>query len=222
MYDIEAKSGNGWFYSDTVKEHFFNPKNLVKGEEEAEKLSKTSDGFGIEGSPACGDMMKMWIKVKDAKITECKWQTFGCASAIASTSMFSIMITENGGMKIEKALKIRPQDIVKRLSGLPSRKFHCSVLADKALQAAINDYYKKSGQLDKVNESQVKIIDKILKITDHDIEDAVLEGVRTFEQLQKRTKIGIQDKTCIPQAEELLRFYIEKYFAEKNLKQIAS
>ena len=95
----------------------------------------------------------MWIKVEDNKIIDCKWQTFGCASAIASTSVFSVMIIENGGMTIKEALAIKPQDIVSRLGGLPTIKFHCSVLADKALRAAINDYYKKSGQLNKVDES---------------------------------------------------------------------
>jgi len=217
-YDVKSKDGQGWFYTETVKENFFNPKNLVKSKEEAEKLSKESDGFGIEGSPACGDMMQMWIKVKDNKIVDCKWQTFGCASAIASTSMFSIMITENGGMEIEKALQIKPQDIANRLDGLPTRKFHCSVLADKALRAAINDYYKKTNQKDKVKLDHIKIVDKILKITDHDIEDAVLEGVRTFEDLQKRTKIGIQDRTCITEAKQLLRFYVEKYFPKETTK----
>jgi nitrogen fixation protein NifU and related proteins len=213
MYDVQSKDGKEWFYTDAVKEHFFNPKNLIKTKEEAEKYAKEASGIGEEGSPACGDMMKMWIKVKDNIITECKWQTFGCASAIASTSIFSEMVK---GMKIEKALAIKPQDISKELGGLPARKFHCSVLADKALRAAVNDYYKKTNQLDKIKEDKIKIIDKILKITDHDIEEAVLEGVRTFEQLQKRTKIGVQDKTCIPEAEQLLRFYLEKYFAEKQ------
>ena len=105
-YDVSSKDGEGWFYTDTVKDHFFNPRNLVKSKEEADKLTKTADGVGIEGSPACGDMMQMWIKIKDNKVAECKWQTFGCASAIASTSMYSVMLTENGGMEIEKALEI--------------------------------------------------------------------------------------------------------------------
>jgi len=161
-------------------------------------------------------MMKMWIKVENNKIKECKWQTFGCASAIASTSMFSVIITENGGMDIEKALEIKPQDISSRLDGLPTRKFHCSVLADKALRAAINDYYEKTGQINKIKKDKIKIIDKILKITDQDIEEAVLDGVRDFEGLQKRTKIGIQDKSCIQEAKQLLRFYVEKYFAEEK------
>lgn len=135
------ESGEAWLYSDIVKDHFFNPRNLlVNGQEEGFK----ADGVGRVGSPACGDEMVIWIKVKGAKIIDCKWQTFGCGSAIASTSMLSVMVLENGGMTIEQALKIRPQDILERLDGLPARKIHCSVLGDQALRAAINDYLSKS------------------------------------------------------------------------------
>ena len=170
--------------------------------------------MGMVGSPACGDMMKLWIKVdsKTEQIKECKWQTFGCASAIASTSMLSVMVTENGGMKVDDAMSIKPQDIVKRLHDLPPRKFHCSVLGDKALREAINNFLEKSGQKDRVIRQGAKVIDKILNITDKDIEEAVLEGATNFESLQKKTKIGVQDKSCIPEAEQLLRFYREKYF----------
>ena len=158
--------------------------------------------------------MKMWVHVDEAndKIIDCKWQTFGCASAIGSTSMLSVMITENGGMKVEDALKITPQDIVKRLEGLPTRKFHCSVLGDKALQIALNDYFRRSGQDERIIAEGAKIVDKILKITDKDIEEAVLEGARTLEEVQKKTKVGVQDKSCIPEVEQLIRFYTEKYF----------
>ncbi|NQU98146.1 iron-sulfur cluster assembly scaffold protein [Candidatus Woesearchaeota archaeon] len=210
--DVKTKTGKEWFYTDVVKKHFFNPKNLFKTEKEAENYK--ADGVGIVGSPACGDMMKMWIKVdpKTERIKDCKWQTFGCASAIASTSMLSVMITEKGGMKLDKALQIKPQDIVKRLVDLPPRKFHCSVLGDKALREAINVYFEKSGQKDRVVRQGAKIIDKQLKITDKDIEEAVLEGATTFEAVQKKTKIGVNDKSCIPEAEQLIRFYREKYF----------
>jgi NifU-like protein involved in Fe-S cluster formation/bacterioferritin-associated ferredoxin len=214
MYDIESKQG-GWFYSQTVKDHFFEPKNFVKTQEEAKEIAEASDGVGIEGSPACGDVMKMWIKVEDNKIADCKWQTFGCASAIAATSMFSVMVTESGGLPIDEALKIKPQNIVDRLDGLPARKFHCSVLADKAFREAVNDYYKKTNQFDKIDETKIKVVDKILNITDKDIEEAVLHGVKTLDELQKRTKIGVQDKNCLPEAEELLRYYNEKHFSGK-------
>ena len=213
--DVKAKvEGKKWFYNEIVKEHFFNPKNFLKDEDSAKKYDGVASGVGQVGSPACGDMMKMWIKVDSSKdkIIECKWQTFGCASAIGSTSMLSVMVTEKGGMKIEDALKIKPQDIADRLEGLPQRKFHCSVLGDKALHSAINDYFKKSGQNDRVVTEGAKVIDKILKITDKDIEEAVLEGARTLEEVQKKTKVGVQDKSCIPEVEQLIRFYTEKYF----------
>jgi nitrogen fixation NifU-like protein len=210
-YDI-MKKGGGWFYTDTVKEHFFNPKNILKTEKEVK--SYKPDGTGMVGSPACGDMMRIWIKVdgKSDRIRECKFQTFGCASAIASTSVLTVMVTEKGGMKIDDALKIKPQDIVKRLGDLPTRKFHCSVLGDKALRAAINDYFRRSGQAGRVIEEGAKIVDKSLKITDKDIEEAVLEGARTLEDVQKKTKVGVNDKSCIPEVEELIRFYREKHF----------
>jgi len=207
--DVSA-SNKSWFYTDIVKEHFFNPRNLFKTKEEADTY--LSDGMGFVGSPACGDMMKIWIQVKDDRIKECKWQTFGCASAIASTSMMSVMVTENSGMALEEAIHLKPQDIVKRLGDLPARKFHCSVLGDKALRAAINDHYSKHGHQDKVIEEKLRMIDHIAKVTDHDIEEAVLEGATTFEDVQKKTKVGVANKQCIPEVEQLIKFYKEKYY----------
>jgi len=207
--DVTAGS-KSWFYTDVVKDHFFNPRNLFKTNEEAEGYQY--DGMGMVGSPACGDMMKIWIKVGDGRIKDCKWQTFGCASAIASTSMMSVMISENEGMKVEDAMKLKPMDIVKRLGDLPTRKFHCSVLGDKALRAAINDHYEKSGQNDKVEKEKVRVVDHIAKVTDHDIEEAVLEGAVTLEAVQRKTKVGIGNKSCLPEVEQLIRFYKEKYY----------
>ena len=129
-----------WFYSKTVKEHFFNPKNVLKTQKEVKEFEKKADAVGQVGSPVCGDVMKVWIIVKDGKIADCKWQTFGCASAIASTSIMSEMVK---GMKLEDAMKIKPQDIVKKLGGLPVQKIHCSVLGDQALRAAIKNYLEK-------------------------------------------------------------------------------
>ncbi|MBU0461338.1 MAG: iron-sulfur cluster assembly scaffold protein [Nanoarchaeota archaeon] len=141
--DVKDKKKQEWFYTDTVKEHFFSPKNILKNDEEVRKYK--ADGVGQVGSPACGDVMKIWIKVdkKTDTISDCKWQTFGCASAIASTSMLSTMVK---GMKIDDALKITPKDITDKLGGLPAIKIHCSVLGDKALKAAVEDYFRKSGQ----------------------------------------------------------------------------
>ncbi len=208
--DVVAQSKDkGWFYTDTVKEHFFHPKNFMENEAEYADAA-----MGMVGSPACGDAMKIWIKVDPAteRIIDLKWKTFGCGSAIASTSMMSVMVTENGGMTIDDAKKLRPQDIMTRLGGLPARKVHCSVLGDKALRAAINDWYRRSGQHDKIEIEQGRVIDNVLKITDHDIEEAVLDGADTLEKVQAKTKVGTGDPACIPEVEQLIRFYKEKYF----------
>jgi NifU-like protein involved in Fe-S cluster formation len=117
-----------------------NPKNFLSGKPKEGEF----DAEGEAGSLACGDIMKVWIKIdpKTKKIKKFKWRTWGCASAIASTSVFSVMVTEKGGMKISDALKITPQDIIKRLHGLPAIKIHCSVLADQAFKNAVKNYKK--------------------------------------------------------------------------------
>lgn len=150
--DIESKndSEKGWFYTPTVKEHFMKPRHIVKSDEVLEKFD--ANGIGQVGSPACGDVMKMWLKIdKDNdKIVDCLWQTFGCASAIASTSMLAEMLTRDGGMKVDDALALKPKDILDELGGLPPRKVHCSVLGDQALRAAVNDFFKRSGQEERI------------------------------------------------------------------------
>ncbi|OGZ18153.1 MAG: hypothetical protein A2Z78_00020 [Candidatus Nealsonbacteria bacterium RBG_13_36_15] len=207
---MSKTAGKGWIYSDIVKDHFFHPRNLLL------KNPKTGefDAEGQIGAPQCGDVMRMWIKVdpKTEKIKKLKWRTFGCGSAIATTSIFSVMVTERGGMKIDKALKIRPQDIMKRLGGLPARKVHCSVLADKAFRTTINNYFRKTGQYQRIITEGTKIIDKTLNITERDIEEAVLEGAETINDLQKRLKVGIGDNSSLLEIEQLLRFYKEKYY----------
>lgn len=132
--------GENWVYSKTVREHFFYPQNILFDESQYK-----ADGFGVVGSPECGDMMNVWIKVdkKKKRIKECKWRTFGCASAIASASMMSVIATENGGMDLDSAQNLKPQQIVERLGGLPDRKFHCSVLGHEALRLAVLDYLNK-------------------------------------------------------------------------------
>lgn len=208
--EIVDQAGQSWVYSDTVKDHFFNPRNLLLELPDATDF----DGVGMVGSPACGDMMKIWIKVnpQTERITEMKWQTFGCGSAIASTSMMSVMVTEGEGMTLAEAQALRPQDIMVRLDGLPTRKVHCSVLGDKALRKAINDYFKRSNQPERVVVAGAKVIDKVLNITDHDIEEAVLDGAHDLEAVQAKTKVGTGDPSCLPEVEQLIRFYYEKYY----------
>jgi NifU-like protein len=199
-----------WFYSDIVKEHFFNPKNFIHGEID----ENTFNAIGKIGSPACGDELRVWLKVdpQTEKITEFRWKTFGCGSAIASTSIASVMVTENGGLTLDEARKIKPQHIMERLGGLPTRKFHCSVLCDKALRDAINDYLRRTEQFDRIQVESARVIDPISKVTDRDIEEAVLEGAITIEAVQRKTKVGVGNPSVLPAVEELIRFYKEKYF----------
>src|SRR3990167_5441710 len=202
---INQYTGEKWYYTDIVKDHFFNPRNLLW---ERPKDESEYDAHGMVGSPACGDMMEMWMKVDPTTVhvKELKWKTFGCASAIAATSMFSVMVTENGGLPIDEALKVRPQDVMKRLGGLPNRKIHCSVLADKAFQKTANDYFRKTGQFDKIIVEGARVIDARLNITDKDIEEAVLEGAQNLEDVQKKLKVGIGASEIITEAEQLIRF----------------
>ncbi len=132
-----------WAYSDTVKDHFFNPRNFLKDGEDFK-----ADGTGIVGSPACGDVMLFAVAIDPAtkRISACRWRTFGCASAIASTSMLSCMTLEDGGMTLERAKRVKPEEIIERLGGLPDRKYHCSVLGHQALAQAVEQYEKNHAQ----------------------------------------------------------------------------
>ena len=122
-------------YNDIVMEHFLNPKNVGDME--------NPDGTGVYGSPVCGDMMQIQIKVENDVITDAKFKTFGCGSAIASSSMATSMII---GKTIEEALEITNKQIIDELGGLPPVKVHCSVLADRAIKNAIYDYAQKNGK----------------------------------------------------------------------------
>lgn len=214
--DVVSYKGAPWLYSDVVKKHFLRPQNFVKEGKPDFKFN----GLGMVGSPACGDMMKIWLLIdqKTDRIKKCGWQTFGCASAIASTSVTSVIVTEKGGMKTDEALKLSQMDILNRLGGLPARKIHCSVLGDKALKAAINDYFRNTKQFDRVVPEGSRMIDKVLKITDKDIEETVLHGAKTLEDVIARTKAGKGDPSCLPLVEELVHFYVNKYYPCENCK----
>lgn len=141
--DLQKEGGQEWYYSKLVKDHFFNPRNVLLNDPKEGEFNAE----GVVGAPVCGDVMRMWLKVepKTERIKELKWRTFGCATAIASTSVFSEILTRNGGLTLSEALKIMPLDIVKELGGLPAIKIHCSVLADQAFKKAAEDYYKKKS-----------------------------------------------------------------------------
>jgi len=132
------QEGQDWIYTDTVKDHFLNPRNFLMGDESKFKC----DATGLVGNPICGDQMKMYIKVdkKTDKITDIRWKTYGCASAIASTSALSEIAK---GKTLDDALKISAKDIDDYLGNLPKHKFHCSVLGHDALKDAIENYRTK-------------------------------------------------------------------------------
>ncbi len=119
-------------YNKTVMDHFMNPRNLGDLED--------ADGVGEVGAAACGDIMKMSLKVENGRITDARFKTFGCGSAIASSSMATELIK---GRTIEEALQFSNQEVVDALGGLPPVKIHCSVLAEEALKAALEDYLRR-------------------------------------------------------------------------------
>ena len=121
-------------YSEKVMDHFRNPRNV--GE------MVDADGIGEVGNAKCGDIMRMYIKVKDGIITDVKFMTFGCGSAIATSSIATEMIK---GQPIDKALELSNKAVVEALGGLPAHKIHCSVLAEEAVKAAVKDYFDKNN-----------------------------------------------------------------------------
>ncbi len=122
-------------YSEKVMDHFNNPRNVG--------VMENPDGVGTVGNPVCGDVMKLYIKVKDERIVDAKFQTFGCGAAIATSSMVTEIVK---GKTIKEALKISNKTVAEALDGLPPVKMHCSVLAEEALKAAINDYFSQKGK----------------------------------------------------------------------------
>ena len=121
-------------YSEKVMDHFENPRNVGK--------MPDADGIGEVGNAKCGDIMKIYLKIEDDIIKDVKFETFGCGSAIASSSMATEMIK---GKTVEEALAISNKDVVDALGGLPAHKLHCSVLAEESIKSAIKDYYDRHG-----------------------------------------------------------------------------
>ena len=121
-------------YSEKVMDHFRNPRNVG--------VIEDANGIGEVGNAKCGDIMKMYLKIDDDVITDVKFETFGCGSAIASSSMATELIK---GKPVEEALELSNKAVVEALDGLPAYKLHCSVLAEEAVKAAVKDYYDKNG-----------------------------------------------------------------------------
>jgi NifU-like protein len=179
-----------WDYTEKVKDHFLNPRNV--GEIEG------PDGAGEVGSLACGDALRLTFKLDENKrIKDVKFKTFGCASAIASSSALTEIIK---GMTLEEAEKVTNQDIANYLGGLPEEKMHCSVMGREALESAIANY---RGQ--KVIKEDFEIICKCFGVTDREIIKAIRENdLKTVEQVTYYTKAGGGCGQCHPKIEAII------------------
>ncbi len=179
-----------WDYTDKVKEYFLNPRNAGD--------LKDANAVGEVGSMACGDAMKLMLKVNDQGIIEdARFLTFGCASAIASASALTELIK---GKTIEEAEKITNQDIAQYLGGLPKEKMHCSVLGRQAMEAALADY-----RGEKVKEKEGTIVCECFGVTDLEIERAIRENhLTTVEEVTDYTKAGGGCENCHETIREII------------------
>ena len=179
-----------WEYTEKVKDHFLNPRNV--GEIE------NPDGVGQVGSLACGDALKLYFKLdENQRIADVKFQTFGCASAIASSSALTEMIK---GLSLEEAAKITNEDIAKYLGGLPKEKMHCSVMGRDALEQAIADY---RGQ--KTQKAEGRIVCECFGVTDLEIERAVRKNnLKTIEDVTAYVKAGGGCGNCHDNIQEII------------------
>jgi NifU-like protein len=179
-----------WEYTDKVKEHFLNPRNVGEVED--------ANAVAEVGSMACGDALKLTMKVDDeGKITDARFQTFGCASAIASASALTELLK---GKTLEEAEKLTNQDIAGYLGGLPEEKMHCSVLGRQALEQAISNYKGVSPE-----EGDEKIVCDCFGVTDREIERAVRENnLTTVEEVTNYTKAGGGCGGCHEMIDEII------------------
>jgi NifU-like protein len=203
-----------WDYTDKVREHFLNPRNV--GE------IKDADAVGEVGSLACGDALKLYLKLDDKKekILDAKFQTFGCASAIASSSALTEMIK---GKTLDEALNVTNQEIAEFLGGLPEEKMHCSVMGQEALEVAIAKYKGVEAPVHGLDhehaEMEGEVVCKCFGITDQFLKKVIAANkLHTAEQVTHFTKAGGGCGGCIPKIKELINEVMGEQPKEEHKK----
>ena len=199
-----------WDYSEKVMDHYRNPRNVGTIED--------ADAVGVAGSLTCGDQLKIYLKIKDNVVTDAKFQTFGCGSAVASSSILTEMII---GKTIDEVKKITNKDIADELGGLPPEKMHCSVMGYEALEDALKNY-KAEGYVDlddllgkNPNKKKEKIICTCFQISENIIWDAIKQnGLKTVEEVTNYTKAGGACGKCKAVIQDMIDTYYNKQKAE--------
>jgi len=193
-----------WDYSEKVIEHYRNPRNVGKIDDPS--------CVGQAGSLACGDSLKIYLKIKDGVVTDAKFQTFGCGSAVASSSILTEMII---GKKLEDVKKITNKDIADQLEGLPPEKMHCSVMGYEALEDALKQYAAPEGYVDldaiKTADEMEKILCTCFNVTEKQVVEAVKHNkLKTVEEVTNFTKAGGACGKCKGQIQDIINFYNKK------------
>lgn len=200
-----------WDYSEKVMDHYRNPRNVGKIDD--------ADAVGSAGSLTCGDQLKIYLKIKDGIVTDAKFQTFGCGSAVASSSILTEMII---GKPIEEVRKITNKDIADQLEGLPPEKMHCSVMGYEALEDALKDWGKDDEYQDLEDfraeqEKKEKIVCTCFGITENVIWDAIKQnGLTTVEEITNYTKAGGACGKCKGLIKDIIDTYYHKEKEEKK------
>ena len=202
-----------WDYSDKVIDHYRNPRNVGKID--------NADAIGEAGSLACGDSLKIYLKISNGIVTDAKFQTFGCGSAVASSSILTEMII---GKTVEEVKKITNKDIADQLGGLPPEKIHCSVMGYEALEDALKnwDNYTDLDDLrneEALNKTSEKIVCTCFGITENVIWDAIkINGLKTVEEVTNYTKAGGACGRCKSVIQDMIDTYYKK---EKEVKTLS-
>ncbi len=196
-----------WQYTEKVMDHFLKPRNIGEIED--------ADAVGTVGSLQCGDMLKLSLKIENNIITDAKFKTFGCASAIASSSALTELIK---GKTVEEALNITNRDITDYLGGLPDQKLHCSVMGQEALESAMKDYYEKQGK--EMPRREEYLVCKCFGLSNKDILSCIEKHQwKTLNDVMSGCKAGSQCGKCKGEIQNLLEHHLGETVIKEQKKE---